>query len=146
MVQSNYLTNRIRAFFATLIGIAIGIGAGVFGVQGVLEYFNFTDVIIYIRGLVLFLFMPFFFAIVTIFQVYVLIHGRELPNAIGVMLVRAIIFIAISGLVTSVTFSIWYSSQLEDKGYIKCKGVPTGYMPFMAVKYVVFESMCKKAP
>ena len=143
-MQSNYLTKRLRAFFATLIGIAITIGTGIFGFQGVIEYFNYTDVIIYTRGLVVFLFIPLFFIMVTGYQMYILIYGRDLPHFIGVKLVRATIFIAISAFVSSISFSIWYSNHLEDKGYIQCSGVPVGYMPFMAVKYVVFESMCKK--
>ncbi len=144
MLQSNYLTSRIRAFFATLIGIAITIGTGIFGFQGVIEYFNFTDVIIYTRGLVIFLFIPIFFTLITAYQTYILIYARDIPHYWGLKLVRATIFIAVSALVTSITFSIWYSNHLEKKGYIQCSGVPVGYMPFTAVKYVIFESMCKK--
>nr|SHO17372.1 Putative uncharacterized protein [Moritella viscosa] len=41
-------------------------------------------------------------------------------------------------------FDLFYIGELESKGYITCKGVPSGWTPGMGTQYVLDLSLCDK--
>jgi len=40
------------------------------------------------------------------------------------------------------SFSMMYKKSLENRGYIECKGTPSGWTPGMATKYALNKSYC----
>lgn len=41
-------------------------------------------------------------------------------------------------------FRFYFVSELEHRGYIACRGIPSGWMPGMATHYVTDEVLCSK--
>ncbi|RYJ12641.1 hypothetical protein C5Y41_19365 [Rahnella variigena] len=58
------------------------------------------------------------------------------------MLIRISLFFLLATLIGMTSFSMMYKKNLENRGYIECKGTPSGWTPGMATKYALNKSYC----
>lgn len=89
-----------------------------------------------------FYFSPAFF-IFAAAPGYVAVYGKPMNINRLKTISKALLylfFLAISG---AVVFSVAYVNTLESKGYIQCRGIPSGWLPGTAVKYAVEDDACK---
>lgn len=137
----NKLT-RVKAFFIFIMFVFFGLASLFFGFLEVKVYFLNSDIVLLSKfDLVIFLLSFMFFAVSTP-AFYFFIFNKEMPHRYLYLLMRFIVFWFVISLIIGIAFSFFYSVKLERDGYIQCRGIPSGWMPGMATKYVLDESLC----
>ena len=137
------LQTRLKAFMASFLFLLAGGCSFYFSLLQILEYFDWHNVIIFSW---MTLFVLVFSPALIIFAAapgYVVIYGKLMDIDCQRKISKALLylfFLAISG---AVVFSVAYVNTLESKGYIQCKGIPSGWLPGTAVKYAVEDDACK---
>lgn len=139
-----FFKERTIGLLAGLFFLIIGGSIGYFGIADVYSLFNSSDIIIFSRLSILAAMSPLVFFSMLPLSCYLVCTGKQAPDPVQKKMGVVIVIFAIIIFITTVIFSSWYTSHVEKEGYVKCSGAPVGYMPFMAVKYVIFESMCTK--
>ena len=132
-------TNRVWFVFFDLILIVITVISLYFGIKRIIIYFSYPDFFS--------IFSVLFFMISTpilILSFSPIFRGVQaninLQMKIAKLIKLGLLFIVLSSLV----FNLFYLSLMSNKGYIKCNGTPSGWMPIMATKYSIDEHLCKK--
>ena len=137
------MKDRICAFFAVIIipglcSLDFYLGEGTFK-----EYFNFGGEIIFSWLTVAFVALPFVMIFPLAYFILVLFKGKEFAlrkiNYYVVYLKRGCIAIVVLGLL----YSILYPKELISRGYVRCNGIPSGWMPGTATRYVKERFSCK---
>jgi len=78
---------------------------------------------------------------------YVVIYGQSMSFAALKTLSRVMLFLFLASIFSSILFSLSYLNLIQSKGYLHCKGIPSGWMPGMATQYATSEALCvKKQP
>jgi hypothetical protein len=108
-----------------------------------METLTFESSVIFSWQTVFFLFIPLLLIYVLAITAPVVLHGRELPFEYGYLAIKVMIVGLLVGLIASVAYGFYFTSQLEQRGYIPCRGVPSGYMPGMGKQYVTDISLCR---
>lgn len=138
------MKDKIRPFFATLIILIMCVLCVLFGIVLFDEYYSFGNVIIFswfsfsIIALPFVLIFPLFYFILFLFKSSD--YAFEKMN--GFIWIFKITCIAL--IVLGIVFSLAYTNNLSERGYIKCQGIPSGWMPGMATKYAINEDLCLK--
>lgn len=69
-------------------------------------------------------------------------YRKKINISLGKKLLK-VAFVALGLTVVSmIVFSEIYTASLMHKGYSECKGIPAGWMPGMATRYVKDPSNC----
>lgn len=89
------------------------------------------------------LFFPFISIPVILMGLPVVLYGKDLSDKYSLLLIKVMVGGMILGLITSVVYGFYFTGQLEQRGYIPCRGVPIGYMPGMGKQYVTDISLCR---
>ncbi len=139
-----FFKERVIGLLGGLFFLVAGVVLGYFAIADVFTLFNGSDIIIFSRLSIFVAMSPLVFFSMLPLSGYLMCTGKQAPDPVQIKMGRVIVMFAIIICITTIVFSSWYTSNLEKEGYVKCSGVPVGHMPFMAVKYVVFESLCKK--
>lgn len=138
------LENKVRPFFAIIIilglcSLSFYLGKGMFK-----EYFSFGDEIVFSWLTVALVALPFVMIFPLAYFILVLFIGREVAlrkmDCYVIYLKWGCIAIVIFGLL----YSILYPKTLISRGYVRCNGIPSGWMPGTATRYVKETSSCKK--
>lgn len=136
--------NRFWFIFFDLMLLLVTVISFHFGVERFVTYFSYPD--------------SFVFSVFSVFSVLFFMISIPIlllsfsPICIGVQSgiefqrkMARFIFIGLSFIVmSSLVFNFYYLNLIENKGYIKCQGIPSGWMPGMASKYVTNEALCLK--
>lgn len=72
------------------------------------------------------------------------ISGRRLSKVTMVRLWLIIKIIIVFSICAVLIFSSIYKKELLSRTYIACSGIPSGWMPGLATKYVKEKSLCEK--
>ena len=139
-----FFKKRVIGLLAGLIFLALGGVIGYLGVVNVHNLLSYPDVLLFSRLSVLAAMSPLVFFPMLPLSGYLVCTGKQAPHSVQKKHGFIIVISAIVILFSMITFSNWYTSNLEKEGYVRCSGVPIGYMPFMAVKFALDESLCKK--
>ncbi|MFC7777023.1 hypothetical protein ACFQW4_08090 [Pantoea sp. GCM10028869] len=134
---------RLKAMCAFLFFFIMAIADFYFSFQSVTNYLILPPTVVYSWiGCFSFLFSITLIS-VSLAPGYVAIYGVGMPDIAMKYLGRVIVITFVFALVGAFIFSAWYKSELEDKGYKKCVGIPSGWMPGTAERYTLDESICK---
>lgn len=137
------LLTRLKALIAfSLFTVAAG-GSFYFSLLQIMEYFDWHKVITFSW---MTLFVLIFSPALLIFAAapgYVAIYGKPMDINRLRTISKALIYLFFLSIFSSVVFSVTYANILESKGYIKCNGIPSGWLPGTALKYAVDDSLCK---
>lgn len=136
--------NRFWFVFFDLTLLLITVLSFYFGIERFLNYFSYPD--------------SFVFSIFSVFSVFFFMISIPIlllsfsPICIGVQSgiefqrkMAKFIFIGLSFIfISSLGFNFYYLNLIDNKGYIKCQSIPSGWMPGMATKYVTNDALCSK--
>jgi len=95
-------------------------------------------------GLFLLLHFSFFFAPLLAMLFPVIFTGRQITVTLGKKLLKTMGVILGLTVLGMLIFSERYTTSLIDKGYIECLGIPSGWMPGMATRYVKNIKICSQ--
>lgn len=135
---------RLKGLWGVLFFILFAIAIEFLGINLVINLYQYTETTIFVRGTLFMVIAPLSLVLVAVLSGYVLFTGKQAPPHIQKKLGKQILILIILSFLLSTLFSAFYTRNLEKEGYIRCSGVPIGYMPFMAVKFALDESLCKK--
>ena len=115
-----------------------------FGCYATYELFLWNDIIVYSWGYILIIFLPFTLYVMSFEILFFAISGRRLSKVTMVRLWLIIKIIIAFSICAVLIFSSFYKKELLSRNYIACNGIPSGWMPGLATKYVKEKSLCKK--
>lgn len=134
---------RVRSVASIAILLSLGGGSIYLGVKLFGDYFAFGNSINFIWfSSVLFL-APAVFTLPIFFFVLVLMLNYSKATEMCAAYIKLYKKMLLLLLAISVSFPFVYLNLLERKGYISCKGIPSGYMPGIGKKYVTDPRLCK---
>lgn len=137
------LLTRLKALIASSLFLVASGGCFYFALLQIMEYFDWHKVIIFSWvTLFVLVFSPAFF-IFAAAPGYVAINGKPMDIDCQRKISKALLYLFILAISGTVVFSFTYVSTLESKGYTKCTGIPSGWLPGTAVKYAVVDTLCK---
>ncbi|EMJ9775331.1 DUF1240 domain-containing protein [Morganella morganii] len=133
---------RVLLVFFDLIIILMTIVTFYLGIDGLSVYFSYPDIFVFSHGIAL-LFSFITIAIpVILLSLSPILKGRQA----SITFQKKVAKIMMLGLVLMATltfiFNLYYLSTIDSKGYVKCNGTPSGWMPMMATKYVTDKKLC----
>lgn len=137
------MKDRVRAFFAIIIilglcSLSFYLGGSIFK-----EYFSFGDEIVFSWLTVALVALPFVMIFPLVYFILILFMEKEFAfrkmDYYVVYFKWGCIAIVILGLL----YSIFYPKELISRGYVRCNGIPSGWMPGTATRYVKETFSCK---
>ncbi|MEY8711631.1 hypothetical protein [Mangrovibacter phragmitis] len=139
------LKRRVAIFFGVLfLLLPLGCGGLYIALDSVVLYFSFPPAFVFssftIYGFTIFL-MVIPLAFLSFFPVF---FGRLASLSIQKNISLFIFVCFFFFIMLQIVFKLYFESELEHKGYIACRGIPSGWMPGMATKYVTNEVLCSK--
>ncbi|EEZ5278411.1 DUF1240 domain-containing protein [Escherichia coli] len=108
------------------------------------ELFLWNDIIVYSWGYMLIIFLPFTLYVMSFEILFFAISGRRLSKVTMVRLWLIIKIIIAFSICAMLIFSSIYKKELLSRNYIACSGIPSGWMPGLATKYVKEKTSCEK--
>lgn len=145
-IQSRRFTFKQRA--GSLLGILfiftpLTIASVWFGLDSLNSDLSFPPSLIYSWGTWLLLFAPLLFIPLIIMVFPPIFTGKEMTMEYAMPLLKIMIWGCAFAVLADVVYGFYYTNQLEKRGYVPCKGIPTGYMPGMGKQYVTNMRLCK---
>jgi hypothetical protein len=141
------LKRRVYLFLGVIfLFIPLALGGGYIALNSLKEYFSFPNVLNFssfiIYGILCALILPplIFISIPPIFL------GRKSSDSVQKSVGKFIVYCFFISIIFQIGFSFYFVNELNNKGYIACKGIPSGWMPGMATKYALSENLCSKKP
>lgn len=122
--------------------LLLSVSATYAGVSSVLEYLSFPPVVIYAAGMIALLFSFFIILPLSLAAFYSSVKGGRLPERKARLLFRIFVGCVIASVLFAFLFKFFYVSELKEREYVACKGIPSGWMPAMATKYAINEALC----
>lgn len=92
----------------------------------------------------LIIFLPFTLYVMSFKILFFAISGRRLSKVTMVRLWLIIKIIIAFSICAMLIFSSIYKKELLSRNYIACSGIPSGWMPGLATKYVKEKTSCEK--
>ena len=142
------ITLKIRIFsffFITVIMIPICVLLLYFSLNEIRILFNYPDVIVFtshsLASIIITPFVLFYLIIISCKPIFL---GKRISNHIQVTTARFLIVAIVSGLISQIGFKVYYKETLNNKNYVVCSGIPSGFLPGMATKYATSETLCLK--
>lgn len=102
------------------------------------EVFVFSSFVIYGVTLILILTPLFFISVIPVF------FGRMASHSIQRRVSNFIVFCFFFSIPLQIGFRFYFLNAFEERGYVKCQGIPSGWMPGMATKYAINGVLCTK--
>ncbi|TJG11263.1 DUF1240 domain-containing protein [Escherichia coli] len=115
-----------------------------FGCYATYELFLWNVIIVYSWGYMLIIFLPFTLYVMSFEILFFAISGRRLSKVTMVRLWLIIKIIIAFSICAMLIFSSIYKKELLSRNYIACSGIPSGWMPGLATKYVKEKTSCEK--
>lgn len=138
------IKHRLFAFLGFLFFISLSFFISFLAFETIIEYFTNAPVIVYsmwafFSVLIPLVTVPFLLMIVPVF-----FYGRQVSVEFGKKLMLFSLWSLVVIFISTFACSFAYKKHLDVQGYIQCRGIPSGWMPGMATKYVLNESLCHK--
>ena len=136
------MTNKTKAVFSIFILLVVSILSFYFWLSEIFNYLKFHDEIIFSWVSLSLISIPIMFAFPLYWFYLSLRYEQEyaLKKVNKIMPFFKCMCVFVFSL--SCTISFGYLSALKSKGYILCSGVPSGWTPGTASKYVVDKKLC----
>jgi hypothetical protein len=138
------MTHKARAVIALILIVSLCALCLWLGSEEFIKYTSFGNVIIvpWLSGI--FIALPIVMVFPFIYFLIVTLRTEELAFNIMNRHIRTFKLTCVLLIIACVTFPLMYKNNLQKRGYIACKGVPSGWMPGMATKYVINEQLCQQ--
>lgn len=87
---------------------------------------------------------PLFLIIFVTISIQPIFQGHRSSDILQKICSSSLYSLLILGVLANFGFNYYYTGKLVEQGYIKCRGIPSGWMPGMATKYATSEMLCLK--
>ncbi|QCT20222.1 hypothetical protein FEM41_11460 [Jejubacter calystegiae] len=138
------LRERLSAAFVLLSTLLIPGICTYFSLNDIAVYFSYPKTLTFSYFTIFSLLSFIIFLPITSLSIHPVFRGKKSSNnfqkKVGVTMLVAAILIT----TTTIIFNAFYLNRISAKGYVACKGIPVGWMPGMAKKYAINESLCHK--
>jgi len=134
---------RVGMFFGLLcLFVPLILGGGLLSLATLKEYFSFPSELSFSSFFVYGFSAVFILTPVAFFSLWPILLGRRVSIEIQKHLTKYMIAVFVITAAFQIGFKFYFSSKLEDKGYIACPGTPKAWMPGMTTKYVKNIKFC----
>lgn len=140
------MAEKLRALLSIFILISLSALSWYLGFSEIFEYFDYYNVVVFSWMAPFLIFTPLLLTFPLLWFFALLFKGYNPAIIIISPIIPLFKVICILAVVFSISLSYWYVTTLSEKGYIRCKGIPSGWMPGMATKYVTSQALCLKKP
>ncbi len=106
------------------------------------ENFSFGNNIVFSWLTVSFIALPVIMVFPFIYFILLLLKGKEYAFKTMGEYVVYLKWSCIVLVIIGVMYSVFYPTVLVKKGYLRCSGIPSGWMPGTATRYVRDSSLC----
>lgn len=132
-------------FFSMLcLYVPLILGGGLLSLIALKEYFAFPSELSFSSFFVYGFCAVFILTPVAFFSLWPIFLGRRVSIEIQKHLTKYMIAVFIVTVVFQIGFKIYFSKELEYKGYIACPGTPKAWIPGMATRYVKDPQRCRQ--
>lgn len=138
------LSRRIFFIFFDLGLALITLTSFYFGLKRIGVYLSYPDVFVFS---IFSVFSVLFFIIsipVIALSISPIFTGEQASIYFQIKMASVIKFGVLAIVLLSIAFNVIYTNKIRDDGYVKCHGVPSGWMPGMATKYSMAEHLCNQ--
>ena len=134
---------KVRPVLAILLilglcSLCFYLGSDVFN-----EYFSFGDNIVFSWLTVSFIALPAIMVFPLIYFILILFKDKEYAFKTMDAYMVYLKWVCIALVIIGFMYSVCYPAVLVKKGYLRCSGIPSGWMPGMATRYVRDLSLCR---
>jgi uncharacterized membrane protein YcgQ (UPF0703/DUF1980 family) len=135
---------RFKAAIAFIIFASIFLCGLIFSLHETIRYFTYPNHFVFSWLSFFAIVFSFVFLAISMAPGHIAIFGRPMCDNVLKKISTSTVLILCLSLLVGILGSFVYSSHIKSKGYIACKGVPSGWMPGMATKYAINKSLCHK--
>ncbi|ELV2781780.1 DUF1240 domain-containing protein [Enterobacter cloacae] len=133
---------KIRPFLAIVIIFGLCVLSIYLGNSIFQSYFSFEDSIVFSWLSIALIALPVVMIFPLTYFTLMIVKGRGFALKTMDNYVSYLKWSCIAILILGVLFSCLYPKKLLSKGYVRCNGVPSGWMAGTATRYVKDPSIC----
>ncbi|HDT6564086.1 TPA: DUF1240 domain-containing protein [Enterobacter cloacae] len=133
---------KIRPFLAIVIILGLCVLSIYLGNSIFQSYFSFEDSIVFLWLSIALIALPVVMIFPLTYFILMIFKGRGFALKIMDNYVSYLKWSCIAILILGVLFSCLYPKELLSKGYVRCNGIPSGWMAGTATRYVKDPSIC----
>lgn len=133
---------KIRPFLAIVIILGLCVLSIYLGNSIFQSYFSFEDSIVFSWLSIALIALPVVMIFPLAYFIMMIVKGRSFAFKKMDNYVSYLKWSCIAILILGVLFSCLYPKKLLSKGYVRCNGVPSGWMAGTATRYVKDPSIC----
>ena len=138
------IKQRLFSFLGFLLFSGISFSVFYAGFYLLSSYQKYNSVIIFSMWSIFAICFPLFFMPYALMLIPVFTKGKNISTKTGGILIRISLFFLLATLIGMASFTMVYKNSLKNRGYIECKGIPSGWTPGMATKYTLDITKCNK--
>ena len=136
------MNKKTKAVFSVVILLVVSIVSFCFWLRELSDYLEFNEEIVFSWMSLSLISIPIMFAFPLYWFFLSLRHGEKHALKKVNRIMPLFKCMCVFAFALSCAMSFGYLSALKSKGYILCAGVPSGWTPGTASKYVVDEKLC----
>ncbi|WP_395301864.1 DUF1240 domain-containing protein [Enterobacter mori] len=133
---------KIRPFLSIVIILGLCVLSIYLGNNIFQSYFSFEDSIVFSWLSIALIALPVVMIFPLAYFILMIVKGRDFAFKTMDNYVSYLKWSCIAILILGVLFSCLYPKKLLSKGYVRCNGVPSGWMAGTATRYVKDPSIC----
>lgn len=133
---------KIRPLSAIIVALVMSFACVYLACVIFIEYFSFADVIVFSWLSVSLVILPFVMIFPISYFSLFLLKGESKAFKIIKGYMWCFKWLCIILVSASIIFIVFYKIEMKGKGYLICKGIPSGWMPGTATKYVKSKELC----
>ncbi|EGK60418.1 DUF1240 domain-containing protein [Enterobacter hormaechei] len=133
---------KIRPFLAVVIILGLCVLCIYLGGSIFQSYFSFEDSIIFSWLSIALIALPVVMIFPLVYFALIIVKGKNFTFKKMDNYVSYLKWSCIAIIILGLLFSCLYPKELLSKGYVRCNGVPSGWMAGTATRYVKHPSIC----
>jgi hypothetical protein len=133
---------NIRPFFAIIVAFIMSVASIYLANEIFSNYFSFGDIVVFSWLSVSLVILPFAMIFPISYFSLFLLKGESKALKIIEGYMGCFKWLCIILVSASIIFIVFYKIEMKGKGYLICKGIPSGWMPGTATKYVKSKELC----
>ncbi|AUJ80831.1 DUF1240 domain-containing protein [Enterobacter cancerogenus] len=133
---------KIRPFLAIVIILGLCVLSIYLGNSIFQSYFSFEGSIIFSWLSIALIALPVVMIFPLVYFILMIVKGKDFAFKTMDNYVSYLKWSCIAIVILGLLFSCLYPKELLSKGYVRCNGVPSGWMAGTATRYVKDPSIC----
>lgn len=113
-------------------------------IDSLVEYLSFPESFIFSSLIIYCAFGAIILIIFSALLYHPVFLGKKAPVNIQQKTSKIMFLLVILSVIFQISFKYKFTFEVYNRGYVSCKGIPSSWMPGMATKYAINESLCQK--